>query len=280
MYSLNKIHIIGHLTGNPEVRQIASGTSVCDLNIKIIENVKKSDNENISITSFCVVTVWGKLAEIVGDYCKAGSQVFIGGRAKTENWETPEGEKRYRTKVIAEDLILLDAKNDLGELSGNLDISAGLNSIQIVGNLTRDPELRQTTSGQNVTNFSVATNRSWRDKNSGENKEEAEFHNCVVWEDLAIEVAERIKRGQKVFVRGRLQTRSWESPNGEKKYTTEIIADKVLLLGARSSEFLDSSASSQNQEKPADNASSSNTQSEKIPEINYESEIKPEDLPF
>jgi len=110
-----------------------------------------------------------------------------------------------------------------------------LNRAQIIGRVTQDPELRQTPSGQSVVSFSVATNRSWKDS-SGEQKDQAEFHSIVAWGKLAEIIGNYAKKGKRVYVEGRLQTRSWEDNDGGKHRKTEIVADNLILLdgGGRS----------------------------------------------
>lgn len=100
-----------------------------------------------------------------------------------------------------------------------------LNKVLIYGNLTRDPELKALPSGSQVTNFSVATNRTWKDKD-GAKQEDVEFHNVVVFGRQAETVAQYMKKGSGILVEGRLQTRSWEA-DGVKKYRTEIIAERT-----------------------------------------------------
>lgn len=104
-----------------------------------------------------------------------------------------------------------------------------LNRATILGNVTRDPELRQTTSGQQVCSFSVATNRSWTDA-SGAKQEQAEFHNVVAWAKLAEIIGSYVKKGSKVYVEGRIQTRDWQGQDGVKRYRTEIVSDNVIIL--------------------------------------------------
>lgn len=114
-----------------------------------------------------------------------------------------------------------------------------LNKAMIIGHLTRDPETRTTPSGQTVANFGVATNRRWKDQVSGELKEQTEFHNIVAWGRLAETCQQYLKKGMKVYVDGRLQTRSWEDQTGAKKYRTEIIAEQMIMLdraGAKKTE--------------------------------------------
>src|ERR1700752_1181002 len=101
-----------------------------------------------------------------------------------------------------------------------------INKVFLFGNLTRDPELRALPSGMNVVNFSVATNRVFKDRD-GKKQEQTDFHNVVVFGRQADTVNQYLKKGRSVFVEGRLQTRSWEGKDGEKKYRTEIVADRV-----------------------------------------------------
>lgn len=103
-----------------------------------------------------------------------------------------------------------------------------LNKAFIMGNLTRDPELRQTPSGQAVCSFGVATNRFYTDQ-SGQKQKQAEFHNVVAWGKQAEIVNQYLKKGSLIFVEGRIQTRNWQDPQGAKHYKTEVIAERVQL---------------------------------------------------
>lgn len=104
-----------------------------------------------------------------------------------------------------------------------------LNRAQIVGNLTRDPELRNIPSGQAVTSFSVATNRRWKDKD-GNNQDQTEFHNVVAWGKLAEISNQYLKKGNKVYLEGRMQTRTWDGQDGNKRNRTEIVAENMIFL--------------------------------------------------
>jgi len=108
-----------------------------------------------------------------------------------------------------------------------------LNKAMLIGNLTRDPESRTTPNGQTVCSFGLATNRIWKDKNTGERKSQADFHNIVAWGRLAETCSQYLKKGSKVYVEGRLQTRSWDDPSGVKKYRTEIICQNMIMLDAK-----------------------------------------------
>lgn len=107
-----------------------------------------------------------------------------------------------------------------------------LNKVMIIGNLTRDPELRYTPKGTPVVTFGIATNREWKTAdNEGEKREETEFHNVVAWSKLAELCNQLLRKGMKVYIEGRLSTRSWEdAATGKKMYRTEIVADDMIIL--------------------------------------------------
>lgn len=288
MFSLNRIQLIGYQTQPVTVRQTPSGTSVTDLNLVVPSVFKAENGEVLTSKSFHTITVWGPMAEVAGQFIRPGAQLFIGGRLQTDSWEDEKtNEKRSKTKVVATDMILLDPKaGQMQPPAGAKQTLSVLNRADVIGNVTRDPEMRTTTSGQHVLTLGVATNDRWKDKASGELKEKAEFHNIVVWGDLAKEIQSCIKKGHRVFVTGRVQTRSWETQSGAKRYTTEIIADTVALLGVKNAAAdesirmegapvghrdLPQGTTSPRQEEPVLAA---------LPEIQYGSEIKVEDLPF
>ncbi len=109
-------------------------------------------------------------------------------------------------------------------------MAMNLNKAMVIGNVTRDPESRTTPTGQTVANFGVATNRAWKDQKTGERKEQVEFHNIVAWGKLAETCAQYLKKGAKVYVEGRLQTRTWNDQSGAKRNRTEIVADTMIML--------------------------------------------------
>ncbi len=109
---------------------------------------------------------------------------------------------------------------------------AGLNKVILIGNLGRDPELRYTANGQPVANFTLATTESWTNRN-GEREQRTEWHRIVAWARLAEICGEHLVKGKQVYVEGRIQTREWEDKDGNKRKTTEINAQQVLMLGRR-----------------------------------------------
>ena len=111
-------------------------------------------------------------------------------------------------------------------------MSRGLNKMMIIGHLGRDPEMRYTPSGRPVTTFSVATTRSWH-SSDGERHEETEWFNVVAWGNLAEICNQHLRKGQQIYVESRLQTRRWEDSEGNKHFTTELVAQEMIMLGER-----------------------------------------------
>lgn len=109
----------------------------------------------------------------------------------------------------------------------------GVNKVIIVGNLGQDPEVRYMPNGDAVANISIATSETWKDKNTGENKEKTEWHRVVMFRKLGEIAGEYLKKASKVYIEGKLQTRKWQDNNGNDRYTTEIIADQMQMLDSR-----------------------------------------------
>jgi single-strand DNA-binding protein len=112
-------------------------------------------------------------------------------------------------------------------------MARGVNKVIIVGNLGQDPETRYMPSGSAVTNFTVATNESWKDKQTGEQKDRTEWHRVAMFNRLAEIAAEYLRKGSQVYIEGKLRTRKWQGKDGNDRYTTEIIADEMQMLGGR-----------------------------------------------
>ncbi len=107
-----------------------------------------------------------------------------------------------------------------------------LNKVLLIGNLTRDPNLRYTPNGTAVCSFGIATNRTWTPADGGEKQEKVEFHNIVAWSKLADICGQLLHKGDKVYVEGRLQTRDWKTDDGQERKTTEIVIDNMMLLSS------------------------------------------------
>src|SRR4030042_3288909 len=149
-----------------------------------------------------------------------------------------------------------------------------LNKAMIIGNLTRDPEVKTTPQGTSVASFSVATNFVWTDQ-SGQKQEKAEYHNVVAWRKLADIIGQYLKKGSKVYIEGRRQTRDWTGQDGVKRYRTEIVAENMIML--------DSKGQGGGFERSASKSADLPTIEEPAPIKETESdsdEIKLEDIPF
>lgn len=112
-------------------------------------------------------------------------------------------------------------------------MARGVNKVILVGNLGKDPEVRYAPSGQAIANITIATTESWKDKNTGEKQEKTEWHRVVFFSRLAEIVGEYLKKGSQVYIEGRLQTRKWQDKEGKDRYTTEIVANEMQMLGSR-----------------------------------------------
>lgn len=145
-----------------------------------------------------------------------------------------------------------------------------LNKAMLIGNVTRDPEVRNTPSGQNVAAFSIATNFVWTDQ-SGQQQKKTEFHNIIAWRKLADVCAKYLHKGSKVYVEGRLQTTDWTGQDGVKRYRTEIVLENMIMLDSKgSAPFGGSTSTGNNSEATIE-----------IPEDNIDDEeIRVENIPF
>lgn len=150
-----------------------------------------------------------------------------------------------------------------------------LNRATIIGNLTRDPELRSLPSGKSVATFGVATNRFWTDAN-GVKQKQAEFHNVVMWGKLAEIASQYMRKGRRIYVEGRLQTRDWTGQDGVKRYRTEIVGENMIMLDGRSA---DGSAPAALGATSAESQNIAYQPMEEPKEV-MEEEIKVEDIPF
>jgi single-strand DNA-binding protein len=148
--------------------------------------------------------------------------------------------------------------------------SRGINKVILVGNLGQDPEVKYMPNGNAVCNITVATSESWKDKNSGEMQERTEWHRVVFFRRLAEIAGEYLKKGSQVYLEGRLQTRKWQDQQGQDRYTTEIVADNMQMLGGGgrsggSAEFGGSQSKGGSQSAPAPSSMDNGYTDEDIP---------------
>jgi len=112
-------------------------------------------------------------------------------------------------------------------------MAGSVNKVILIGNLGKDPEVRHLENGSTVANFSIATSESYTDKNTGERKEITDWHNIVVWRGLAKVVEQYLKKGMKVYIEGKLKTRTWQDEQGNNRYSTEVVADNMTMLTSK-----------------------------------------------
>lgn len=160
-------------------------------------------------------------------------------------------------------------------------MARGLNKAQLIGNLTRDPELKYTPSGSAVCTFSVATNREWKN-DSGEKQEDVEFHRIVTWNKLAEICGQYLKKGSKVFVEGRIQTRKWQTKDGDDRYTTEVVCNEMMMLDSKGdvSGYDGSTPPDFQAGEQADSDKASKTESKSKKESSKQEDNSDEDIPF
>lgn len=151
-----------------------------------------------------------------------------------------------------------------------------LNRATIIGRLTEDPDMRTTPSGNNVTNMTVATSRVWTD-DSGQQQEESEFHDCVLWGKLAEIAGQYLNKGSRVYCEGRLQTRDWTGDDGVTRYSTEIVVNNLIMLDSQGAS--NSSGQGQARQKPSGQQNQAPPNQQGGPGQDEE-EIEVEDIPF
>jgi len=154
---------------------------------------------------------------------------------------------------------------------------AGVNKVIIVGNLGQDPEVKYMPNGGAVCNISVATSDTWKDKSSGEQREKTEWHRIVMFRRLAEIAGEYLKKGSKVYIEGKLQTRKWQDQQGNDRYTTEIVADQMQMLDSKGGGSADYSSQGQAPRQSAPQQSQPQAQAQSAPPADNSFE---DDIPF
>jgi len=230
---LNTIYLVGTLVQAPEMRYTQNGLAILELNLAGNDNVIGDDDRPRELAWYHRVTLFGAQAEQMVNQLEAGTPVLVEGRLNYRTWESQDGQKRSALDVNAnrvevltmgprgEDATVVDAK-------GQERLRNALNQVMIIGNLTRDAELRYTPNGSAVTRFSVAVNERFRGR-GGEDQERTSYVDVNVWRDLAVATGE-LKRGDPVFVVGRLVNDSWTDKEGNRRFTTRIEGQRVEFL--------------------------------------------------
>ncbi len=230
---MNAAYLVGTLVQAPELRYTPGGLAILELNLAGNDTVIGDDERERELAWYHRATVFGAQAESLSSQLDVGTPVFVEGRLNYRTWEDKEGQKRSSLDINANrvepmtmgsrgaDATVVDAK-------GQHRLRNALNQVMIVGNLTRDAEMRYTPNGSAVTRFSVAVNERFRGK-SGEDQERTHYVDVNVWRDLAEGTAD-LKRGDPVFVIGRLSNDSWTDKEGNRRFTTRIEGQRVESL--------------------------------------------------
>lgn len=231
---LNSVFLVGTLTQNADLRYTPGGLAILELNLAGSDLVVGDDGEQRELAWYHRATLFGAQAETMADQLsEPGTAVLVEGRLNHRSWETPEGQKRSSLDINANRVDVVNISNRgndavIIDARGQSRLRNALNQVMIVGNLTRDAELRHTPSGHAVNRFSVAVNERFRDR-SGSDQERTHYVDVNVWRDLA-EACADLSKGDPVFVIGRLVNDSWTDREGNKRYTTRIEGSRVEFL--------------------------------------------------
>lgn len=230
---LNAVYLVGTLVQAPELRYTPGGLAILELNLAGNDHVIGDDERQRELAWYHRVTAFGAQAEALANQLQEGSPVFVEGRLNYRTWESQEGQKRSALDVNAQrvDLLTLGTRGTdatVVDARGQHRLKDALNQVMIVGNLTRDAELRYTPNGAAVTRFSVAVNERFRGR-GGDEQERTHYVDVNVWRELA-EAAGELKRGDPVFVIGRLVNDSWTDKEGNRRFTTRLEGQRVEFL--------------------------------------------------
>lgn len=230
---LNNVYLVGTLTQAPGLRYTASGLAILELNLGGNDQVTGSDGQNRELAWYHRVTVFGKQAEYLADQLHQGTPVFVDGRLNYRTWEDQNGQKRSALDVKAvrvETMTHGPRKADatVTDAKGQERLRNAFNQVSIIGNLSREPELRYTPGGDAVARFTVAVNEQYRDRN-GQDQESVHFVEVNVWRELAESCAE-LAKGDAVFVTGRLVTDNWTDKDGNRQFKTKVEGSRVEHL--------------------------------------------------
>ncbi len=230
---LNSIFLVGTLVQPPELKYTAGGLAILELNLAGNDHVIGDDGQLRELAWYHRATVFGSQAEQFGDQLEPGTPLFVEGRLKYRSWETPDGQRRSALDITAQRIEVLSfgSRGENATVADARDqqrLRDAFNEVLIIGNLTRDAELRYTPSGHAVTRFSVAVNERYTDRR-GQDQESTHYVDVNVWRELA-EASAELRKGDPVFVVGRLVNDSWTDRDGNRRYTTRIEGSRVEFL--------------------------------------------------
>jgi len=229
---LNRVTLVGTLTQDPELRYTPGGLAVMELNLAGNDLVTDEQGQTREPAWYHRVKLLGKSAEFWGDTLKAGMALFVDGKLEYRSWEQ-EGQKKSSLEIRADRMEIVSLEGKRGQVTvtdarGQERLKDGLNHVMLVGNLTRDPELRYTPQGTGVTRLSLAINEKSTTRQGGE-QERVHYVEAQAWRELA-EFAAELKKGDGAFLMGRLVNDSWTAQDGTRRYTTRVELSRLERL--------------------------------------------------
>ena len=229
MYGLNDITLAGALTREPELTYTPNGTAILRLTIAGEERIVASNGEVKRMPFYQNIKLLGNMAEDYADL-KAGAGLIVSGAFSYSSWDGEGGEKRSRLEVLANRLIETSGVEVVTDSAGGVRSLEGINHARICGNLTRDPELRQTANGVPVINLSLAVNESVR--RVGRTLDLTHYNEVTLWGAMA-ESHAALRRGTGIFAMGRLVSESWSDRDGNKRLNLKLEGSHVEVLRRR-----------------------------------------------
>ena len=228
---LNRVYLIGSVTQTPELRYTPGGLAVLEVTVAGNDQIVDEAGTPRELAWYHRVKMFGRYAELLADQLAAGTPVFVEGRLDYRSWEA-EGGRRSALDVRVDRIEPLNPEGKGDDLTvtdarGQERLRAGLNQVTLIGNLTRDPELRYTPQGTAVTRMGLAVNERFTTR-AGE-QEKTRFIEVQAWRDLA-EWAASLKKGDGVLTIGRLVNDSWTTQTGERRFTTRVEAQRLERL--------------------------------------------------
>ncbi|WP_337870501.1 single-stranded DNA-binding protein [Meiothermus sp.] len=229
---LNRVTLVGTLTQDPELRYTAGGLAVMELNLAGNDVVTDEQGQTREPAWYHRVKLLGKSAEFWGDTLKAGMALFVEGKLEYRSWEQ-DGQKKSSLEIRADRMEIVSLEGKRGQVTvtdarGQERLKDGLNHVMLVGNLTRDPELRYTPQGTAVTRLSLAVNEKFTTRQGGD-QEKVHYVEAQAWRELA-EFAAELKKGDGAFLMGRLVNDSWTAQDGTRRYTTRVELSRLERL--------------------------------------------------
>lgn len=282
---LNNVYLIGCVNKQPELKYTPNGLAILEVNVAGNDDIIGNDGQPRSVAWYHRVSVFDKQAEYLVDQIKQGTAVFVTGRLNYRSWEDQQGVRRSALDISAIRLVPLTygIRQDNATTLDSINqprLNNALNQVTIIGNLTRDAELRYTPNGHAVVRFGVAVNEQYRDR-QGQSQDKVHYVNIQAWRELA-EGCGELKKGSPVAIIGRLINDSWQDQDGNKRFETRLESTRIEILargsssgGTETQPVQPTSSEVAQQPKQVDQMSQANTS------LDIDEEFPPEeDLPF